>query len=237
MERNAARVDDVEQRVELVADEVFRVLDAPGRHPVGRELGRVLLEEALAVDAVRIARQHQRPIVQVRAQNRPDRLVVREQVALGVAVGRPEDLLQVAEPKTRSGETPELPISDCGRRIRVSGFCLPPVSRLLPPSLRSLPPFPARRIARSSCPRAVARTPAGAARRARHLRVAHLGDQIAARRRRRARGRSTPSKSKAGVSRRAALEMVEQLARRAIRRGRCRRCPRSAARRPRARRA
>ena len=103
VERNRAQVDDVEQRGQVVADEIvdlaLRVLapHALGPDPVGREARRVLLEEGLARDAVGIARHHQRPVAEIRQQPGSDGAVVGDQVALGVAVLGPEDLLEVGE--------------------------------------------------------------------------------------------------------------------------------------------
>ena len=71
--------------------------DRDGADPVGRELGRVLLVERLAVDAVREARHHDWSVPEVRQQPRRDGAVVLDQVALGVLLVLPEDLLQVRE--------------------------------------------------------------------------------------------------------------------------------------------
>ena len=68
-----------------------------------REVRRVLLEEALSGDAVGIAREHHRPVVQVGQEPRRDRAVVLDQVALGVSLLGPEDLVEVAEGTTFSG--------------------------------------------------------------------------------------------------------------------------------------
>src|SRR5262245_32616815 len=66
--------------------------------PFGSEAGRVLLEERLSLDPVRVAGHHERTIAQVAKDPGGDRPVVRDQVSFGVSVLRPEDLLEVREP-------------------------------------------------------------------------------------------------------------------------------------------
>ena len=73
---------------------VDRVLDADARR---HDVRRLLLVERLAVDAVREALHHQRPLGDDRQQPRRHARVEAEQVALGVAVGRPEHLAQVGD--------------------------------------------------------------------------------------------------------------------------------------------
>ena len=102
MERNRGEVGDVSQRLEVVDHEIsdvaLGVVGVNGHrwNPVGHEHGCVLLEEGLTRDAVRIPRQHDRAVAEVRQEQRRDRLVVADQVALCVAL-RPEDLLQIRE--------------------------------------------------------------------------------------------------------------------------------------------
>ena len=62
--RNASQVDHVEECLQLVANEVVGVLDATGLHPFRDEVRRVLLKETLAVNPVRIAREHHRTVAQ-----------------------------------------------------------------------------------------------------------------------------------------------------------------------------
>ena len=103
MERNSPQVDDVEQRFLRIANEVVElplgVLAPDGfrADPIRRESGCVLLEERLPVDAVREPGHHDRPILEVRQQPRADGAVVVDQVAFGVTLVRPENLVQVGE--------------------------------------------------------------------------------------------------------------------------------------------
>ncbi len=53
--------------------------------------------EALAFDAIRIARQNQRAILQIREQPIRDRAVILDEIALRVAFLRPEDLVEVRQ--------------------------------------------------------------------------------------------------------------------------------------------
>ena len=63
-----AEVRDVEEGLEVVADEVVDLAlgvlapDALEADPVGREVGRVLLEEGLALDPVGVAGHDERPV-------------------------------------------------------------------------------------------------------------------------------------------------------------------------------
>ena len=98
VERDRAEVRDVEERLDVAGDEVvdlaLRAL-APHplqAHPAGGEARRVLLEEALALDAVREAREDEQAVLQVREQPGRDRAVVLDEVALRVALVGPEDL-------------------------------------------------------------------------------------------------------------------------------------------------
>ena len=66
----------------------------------------MLLEEALAVDAVRRAHQAERPVDDERLHARPDRFVVVEQILLADAGLRPQQLVGIAQ---RHGRAPGLP--------------------------------------------------------------------------------------------------------------------------------
>ena len=103
VEGNRAEVDDVEQRRQVVADEVVDLpLGVLAPHPLGpdpfrREPGCILLKERLPRDAVGIARHDHRAVLEIGQQPGRDRAVVLDQVALGVAVLRPEHFLHVGE--------------------------------------------------------------------------------------------------------------------------------------------
>ena len=103
VERDRAEVRDVAQALAVVHDEVVDVapgvlrVHALGPDPRGNPLGSVLLEEGLALDAVGVARQHERPVLQVRQHERRDARVVLEEVPLRVPLVRPEHLVQVRE--------------------------------------------------------------------------------------------------------------------------------------------
>ncbi len=66
-------------------------------HPVGRVGRRLLLEEVLALDAVGVAHERDRPVAQVGEQDRRDRGVVADQVALRDLLVGEEDLALVGE--------------------------------------------------------------------------------------------------------------------------------------------
>ena len=104
VEHDRGEVGHVHQRVGLLHDEVLDVAlrglapDGLGLDPVRRVTRRVLLVELrLALDAVGVARQHQRPIAQVGKHGRGDRAVVVDEIALGVTLPGPEHLAEVAE--------------------------------------------------------------------------------------------------------------------------------------------
>ena len=99
VQRDAAHVDHVEQRLDVVADEIVVLLSghARGSNPGGNEVRRVLLIKALSRDAVGIAGQHHRPIAQVRQQPGRDVPVIVDEIALGVPLLGPEDLVEVGE--------------------------------------------------------------------------------------------------------------------------------------------
>ena len=68
-----------------------------GVHPLRRPGGRVLLEKGLAVDAVGVAGEHHRPVLEVGEQPGCDAAVVLDQIALGEGLLRPEHLVEVGE--------------------------------------------------------------------------------------------------------------------------------------------
>ena len=104
----------------------------------------VLLEEALALDAVRRAHQRQRPVDDELLHARPHQRVVLEQLLLGDMLDRPQLLLGMRE---RDGRR---------QRSRLAGAlgCL--AGAFLPPAWRrprASPAFPSR-SPRPACPRA-----------------------------------------------------------------------------------
>ena len=95
-----------EQGRQVVAEQVFAAgalvfayLDGP--HKVGHRMPPMLLVEVLAIDAVGIPAQAQRPVLQVRQQIRRHFGEVDQQIALGYVTmsvsRRPECLAQVSE--------------------------------------------------------------------------------------------------------------------------------------------
>ena len=103
MQGDRPRVGHVAQRLHVVHDEVVDLalgvlrVDALRANPGGGELRGVFLEEGLAGDPVGIAREHERAIPEIGEEQRGDALVVRHQVAFGVAVGGPEHLLEIGQ--------------------------------------------------------------------------------------------------------------------------------------------
>ena len=99
------RFDDVEQRgdvvdhqeVDLAALALAARHGASG-HPVRCVRRRVLLVELVAGDAVRHPLHRERPVGEVGEDQVGDVVVVREEVALRVALVRPEDLVEVRQP-------------------------------------------------------------------------------------------------------------------------------------------
>ena len=73
--------------------------DRDALDPVGHVLGRVLLEEELALPAVGVALHRERAVLQVRDEHRSDGSVVAEQVALRDSLLRPERLVEVRQPQ------------------------------------------------------------------------------------------------------------------------------------------
>ena len=114
VEIDAAEIDHPQQRRAILnhrkVDDVPRaVLDRADLNPVGPRRRRALHEEELAGRAVRVALHHHRAIAQVRQQHVGDVGVVLQQVALGEAELRPEELAEVGEPDL-------LPVDRAGRR-------------------------------------------------------------------------------------------------------------------------
>src|ERR1700680_4706048 len=103
MNRNGAHVGDVSQSLDALKNEIgnvaLRILGVDSRpaNPLRRETWRVLLEKALALDSVGIARQHHRTVLQIGQHPSRDSLVVVDQIALGIAFGRPEDFVGVRD--------------------------------------------------------------------------------------------------------------------------------------------
>ena len=100
---DAAQVHQVEQAGailgEHVADGPAVVLgiDPLGAQPGGEALGHVLLKEEIVLDAVRVALERKRPVLQVRQNQVGHVVVVIQHVALGVAFVGIKDLFQVGE--------------------------------------------------------------------------------------------------------------------------------------------
>ena len=82
VDRDGSQVGDVAQRLRVVEDEEADVaigvlgVDRLGAHPIGHEDRCVLLEERLALDAVRVAREHHGAAAQVGQHERGDGVVV-----------------------------------------------------------------------------------------------------------------------------------------------------------------
>ena len=87
--------------------------DARGLDPVRAVRRALLLVEELSLDAVRVALQRQRAVVQVRQEHGRDAHVVVDQVALREAGLRIHDLVEVGEPQ-RAGPRPS-PRPPCDR--------------------------------------------------------------------------------------------------------------------------
>src|SRR2546422_11425406 len=94
---------EVDQRLDVVRDEVLNValrILAPDRNrlnPVRHESWGVLLIERLAVDSVRIPREHDGAILQIWKQPRSHRTVILDEISLRVTFLGPEDLIEVRE--------------------------------------------------------------------------------------------------------------------------------------------
>src|SRR5207237_1136664 len=68
-----------------------------GADPGRDEVGRVLLVERLAGDAVGVAREHEGTVLQVRQEPRRYGFVIREEVGFGVTLAGPEDFPWIAD--------------------------------------------------------------------------------------------------------------------------------------------
>ncbi len=103
MQRDRAEVCHVAERLDVVHDEVVDVplrvvrVNALGADPRGGELGGVLLEEGLPRDPVGVAREDQGAVAEVGQEIRRHRLVVGDEVGLGIAFRRPENLFRVGD--------------------------------------------------------------------------------------------------------------------------------------------
>src|SRR5437016_12225884 len=103
MQGDRPRVGHVLQRRGVVHDEVVDV--APGvlrvdtlcADPGWSELRGVLLKEGLAADPVGEAREYEGPVPEIGQDERRDAIVVRDQIALGKAVGGPENLFDIGQ--------------------------------------------------------------------------------------------------------------------------------------------
>jgi hypothetical protein len=107
--RDRVLADQVDERVGA-ADQRVRELAAALLHlhpadPAGVVLGHVLLEEALAADAVGKALQAQRPVADVRQHPLRHRLVVVGQIGLGHAVVREQQLVGVRDLDAQAGRS------------------------------------------------------------------------------------------------------------------------------------
>ena len=71
--------------------------ELPGREPVRLALRRLLVEVRLAADAVRVALQRERAVLQVRDDRRPDLGVVLGEVLLRDPVAREQDLVRAGQ--------------------------------------------------------------------------------------------------------------------------------------------
>src|SRR5262245_7294643 len=100
---NVSHIRDVEQLIAVGADEIANVAFDIVRpyflrpDPLRRVIGRVFLVKRVAVNSVRETLKDQRTIEQMRNQVWRDLVVVGNEIALGVTVFWPEDLVQVCE--------------------------------------------------------------------------------------------------------------------------------------------
>ena len=100
---DAAQVRLVEQGVPVLADEIADLLvlalgrDLHGFHPGRRRLAQVLLEEALARDAVGMPVQRLGPVLEVGEDPLRHPPVIFDQVSLGVPLPGPEDLVEMGQ--------------------------------------------------------------------------------------------------------------------------------------------
>ena len=100
---DAAEIHDVQQAGAVLGEHVadrrplWSRVDHLRAQPAGKRLRRVLLEEELLLDAVGIPLERERPVEEVRQDQVRDGVVVVEHVALGDAVVRVIQLVQVGE--------------------------------------------------------------------------------------------------------------------------------------------
>ena len=81
MQLDVSEIREPDQRGPVLRERVVDVADLAGLDPLGSVRGRLLLVEVLGVDAVRIALERERPIVQVGQHGGRDAGVVRDEVA------------------------------------------------------------------------------------------------------------------------------------------------------------
>src|SRR5260370_7796689 len=95
-------IDYPEQAREILDDrEVHhirrRVLNGANRYPFGPRIGRALLEKELAVGPIGVSLHYHRAVEQMRQEERRNVGIILEEIALGNAVFRPKDLLQIGK--------------------------------------------------------------------------------------------------------------------------------------------
>ncbi len=97
--RDGRQLRHVEQRLQAAADDLRPLFDDADDFgaDAGRHLGRAVLVERRAGDAVREALHHERTIGHGRQDERRDARVVAHQIALGQLQLRPEQLVQVGD--------------------------------------------------------------------------------------------------------------------------------------------
>ena len=114
---DAGEIGEIEQAGAVVGNDeaggLLSLLAFPGRLPSlaladlhldrldaepGRDVGAdVLLRKRLAFDAVRIASQRERPVLEIRKEQRSDGVVIPDDIALGVAFAGIEDFVEVGK--------------------------------------------------------------------------------------------------------------------------------------------
>jgi hypothetical protein len=100
---DAAQVDQIQQAGAVFGEDIAdgRLLvigvDFLGAQPRREGERRVLLEEELLLDAVGIALQRERPVLEVRQDEGRDGVVVVQQVAFDDAFGGVEDFVEIRE--------------------------------------------------------------------------------------------------------------------------------------------
>ena len=94
---DVGQVGEPHERGPVLGERVVDRTLLHGLDPLGPVRGRLLLVEVLAVDAVGIALEGQRAVVQVREHDRRDPGVVRDEVALGEPRLGVQDLVPVGD--------------------------------------------------------------------------------------------------------------------------------------------